>query len=226
MSLIDEPVAVAYTKINNLFNRMDHTLSLGSVFSSAWKKTTPKLGFLIVLTLVVGVVLGTPDAVAALAEENHPGLALLFNLIGWVMTLWLTPGLFIILLKIYAGEPVTVSELFKHSNLLFKYFWVGAVVGVIVMFGLALLIVPGIILALMFQFAPWYVVDQRLGTVEAMTQSMKATKGVKGNLFLISLALVGVNILGAIPLGLGLLVTIPLTWMVMVTSYKLVEARV
>ena len=52
---------------------------------------------------------------------------------------------------------------------------------------------------------------------------MAAISSQAGTLFLLALALIGINILGAIPLGLGLLVTVPLSIIASTYAYRVVS---
>ena len=55
------------------------------------------------------------------------------------------------------------------------------------------------------------VVDRKLDPVEALRESSRLTQGVKGQLLVFALLIAAVNLVGAIALLVGLLVTIPTT---------------
>ena len=93
----------------------------------------------------------------------------------------------------------------------------------IVVVGLILVIIPGIIWSLMFMFAPFIVIDKGLGPVEALKESMRITNGHKWQLFLLGLALIGINILGVICLLVGLLVSVPVSALATVYAYRFLE---
>jgi uncharacterized membrane protein len=91
--------------------------------------------------------------------------------------------------------------------------------------GLILLIVPGIYLGLKYQFFSYLIVDKELGVLDSLKESSQITQGVKWQLFGFSLALIGINILGALAFGIGLLVTIPLTVVAHVFVYRKLSTR-
>lgn len=97
--------------------------------------------------------------------------------------------------------------------------------GVVVATGLLLLIVPGIIWALRFGFAGFLVVDKNLDPLEAMTESSRLTRGVKGRLLGFALLVALANLLGALALGVGLFVTIPMSFIAAAHVLKALEAR-
>ncbi len=103
-------------------------------------------------------------------------------------------------------------------------FWnfVGAMilVALSVLVGLVLLIVPGIIIGLALSLVIYLVIDQELKPVEAYKKSLAITKGNRLNLFLLSLAILGINLLGLLALVVGLIVSIPVSLLAMVHAYR------
>ena len=110
-------------------------------------------------------------------------------------------------------------------NLFWNFFAASVLVGVVVVLGLILLIVPGIILALMFSQTIYLVVDRKLGPIEAMKESKRITDGHKWELFLLMLLSIGIVILGVVCLFVGLLVAIPVVYLAQVHAYRLLEGR-
>ena len=77
-----------------------------------------------------------------------------------------------------------------------------------------------VILAMGLMFVPYLVIDRGLGPIEAMKESWRVTKGHKWQLFFLFLALIGLNILGAIALIIGLLVTVPISMLAAAHAYR------
>lgn len=69
--------------------------------------------------------------------------------------------------------------------------------------GMLLCIVPGVILALGFAFSQMYVVDAKLGPIEAMSESWRVTTGQKMNLFVMVLAFLGIVLVGFMACFIG-----------------------
>lgn len=86
--------------------------------------------------------------------------------------------------------------------------------------GFLLLIVPGIIFALMFLFTTFIVIDRQLGPIEAMKESNRITRGHKWRLLGLLLLLTLINILGLMALGLGLLISIPVSSLAFTYAYR------
>ncbi|MFE3545594.1 hypothetical protein ACFXK0_21740 [Nocardia sp. NPDC059177] len=98
----------------------------------------------------------------------------------------------------------------------------GLLVGLATGIGLLLCILPGIVVAFFTWWTMQFVIDQDQDAITAIKSSFSAISANAGPLLLLALALVGINILGAIPCGLGLLVTIPLTIIASTYAYRVV----
>jgi uncharacterized membrane protein len=96
--------------------------------------------------------------------------------------------------------------------------------GIIIVVGFILIIVPGIIAALMLCFTQLLVVDRKLGPLEALKESYHMTKGHLLQLFLFMLSLILLNIVGAILLLVGLLVTVPITLLAIAHVYMKIHS--
>lgn len=80
------------------------------------------------------------------------------------------------------------------------------------MVGLVLLIVPGVILMIRLGFYKYLIIDKKdISITQALRESMILTKGITWKLFLFTVVLGLVNLVGFICFVAGLLVTIPLS---------------
>jgi uncharacterized membrane protein len=59
-----------------------------------------------------------------------------------------------------------------------------------------------------------------LGPIQALKESKRLTSGVKADLFLFTLLTFGINLLGAIALGVGLLVSLAITYFAIAHIYR------
>jgi uncharacterized membrane protein len=88
-----------------------------------------------------------------------------------------------------------------------------------------LLVLPGIYLLLALQFWVFYIIDDRAGPVAALKRSYALTRGRLLQLFAFGCLVLGVNLLGAVPCGLGLLVTVPVTSIAWAYVYRFLRNR-
>lgn len=130
------------------------------------------------------------------------------------------------ILKIGRSQPVSFKTLFHDFSWmrLGHFILARLVAGLIIIIGLVLLVVPGIIAAIATAFASLIVLDQK-ESVEgnafwrAIKKSAALTRGSRGKLFVFFLAVLGINILGVIAFGVGLLVTVPVSSLALVYVY-------
>ena len=112
-------------------------------------------------------------------------------------------------------------QTFSPVILSFFDYLIGSILyGLIVVVGLILLIIPGIIWAIKFQFFDYLIVDKGLGPIDALEKSSDITRGVKWDLFAFGILLAIINILGFLCLVVGLFVTIPVTLVAMAFVYR------
>lgn len=141
-----------------------------------------------------------------------PLVGLLSGIITW--------GLTAICLKIYNNEAVKIIDLFSQVEKIIKFIFSSILYILIVIGGLILLIVPGIMWAMKYQFMSYLIIEKDMGIMDALRKSGEITNGHKMNLFAFSILLALIQILGVLALGVGLFAAIPTTMMAMVYVYK------
>lgn len=91
---------------------------------------------------------------------------------------------------------------------------------VVVLVGFILLVVPGIIASLLLCFTQLAVVDKKLMPLEALKESYRLTRPHLRTIFWLTLTVAGMNIAGLLVLGIGLLVSIPVSLIAIAYVYK------
>ena len=84
---------------------------------------------------------------------------------------------------------------------------------------MVLCLIPGIIVALIFWPFGYVLADEDLPGIDCLSRAKEITDGNWGAVALIFLAGIGINILGALALCVGLLFTIPLTTLMWAVAY-------
>jgi cytochrome b561 len=127
-------------------------------------------------------------------------------------------------LRLYDGKPVALGKLSELLSDFFTYLLTSVLFGLVCALGLALLIVPGVLWGLKYGFATWIVADQKTDPFDALHESARLTHGVRGKLFVFALLAVGMNLLGTLALGIGLLVTLPTTLIAAAHVFRRLQA--
>src|SRR5262245_8498413 len=89
--------------------------------------------------------------------------------------------------------------------------------------GIPLLVVIGVIIALMFFFSGFLVIDRGLGPIQALKESHRITQGYKWTLFVLSLLLFLINVAGLLALIVGLLVSAPVSLLALTHAYRVLS---
>lgn len=187
------------------------SFSISNAVSYGWKTTTKRLGFFVVFVLIIILLSAIPSSISATLDSNHnEGMGFIVKIISWVIQLTVSLGIINLVLRIYDKKKTSYSDLFSKFNIIIPYFIASFIYGAIVIVGLILLVVPGIIWAIKFQYFAYFMVDKNLGPIDALKASSKLTEGVRWNLFFLKLVIILINIVGFICLIVGLFITIPL----------------
>jgi ribosomal protein L40E len=190
-----------------------------------WNTMKSNLGFFIGLLIMVGLIYFVPGFIAELVEEDAPLLSIIISLAGWVISIVVQMGLIRIALRFCDNEEGEFADLFSCFPLFFKYLLGSILYGLIVLGGTILLIIPGIIWFVKFQFFGYFIVYEGLKPIEALRKSSAITTGAKWDLFLFDLLLGLINLAGALCLLIGLFATIPTTMVAMAFVYRKLLAQ-
>jgi len=204
-------------------------ISIKQALSFGWETFKKRPWFFVGASLLVfivsflaGVATGLFDLALTGDPENPSGAG---SIIDWLISTLINMGIIAFYLRANDNvEQKTLNELW-HPHPYWKFFAATLLVGIVVVLGLLLLIVPGIIFLMMFLFTTFLVIDRNLGPIEAMKESRRITHGHRWKLLGFGLVLLLINLLGAIALGIGLLVTIPVTMLAFTYVYRLLAAQ-
>jgi hypothetical protein len=128
-------------------------------------------------------------------------------------------------LRLHDGETVELAEPkpllmgFWGFLLTLVVFWVA------VALGFALLLVPGVWLGLVFCMAPLISAEGEKDLATCFRESDRLTRGARWSILGMWLMLAGLNLLGVLALGVGVVVTVPLSALCIVYAYRALQGR-
>lgn len=179
-------------------------------------------------TLLVGVFafIGVLSfAFESIDEDMYLPAFLLVMLVGILVQTWLEMGATRIVLDVHDDKDVEFRDLFGQASLLWRFLFAEILAGIIVFVGLLLFIIPGVIAAVGLFLIPYIVIDKGLGPVEAIKDSWRLTKGHKWNIFWFIILLILLNLVGALAFGVGLLATLPVSFVATVYVYRWLDKQ-
>ena len=189
-----------------------------------WKLFKERGWFLIGMTALMLVFSWIVAAFAGFFGERDFG-GFIGAVLNIALSTLLSMGFTALMIRSYDSlESAEVNDLW-HPRPFLKFLAGELLVGLIVIAGLFLLVVPGIIFMLMFLFVPYLIIDKEIGPIEAMKESARITRGYKWELFLLVLLVFVLNVFGTLALLVGLLVSIPVTTLALVHTYRTLELK-
>ena len=194
---------------------VEQRFSKSEAIKFGWSTATGNLGlfFLAVLTMLI------IQMMPVLLTQSF-----VVMIVGTLLGMVVTMGIMRMCLRFVDDDRGELVDLFATFPLLINYVFATIVVGIIVTIGMLFFVIPGIFLGIRLQMYAWAIVDKQIGPIEALSQSWEMTRGSAWNLFLLSLLLGLVNILGMLALGIGMLVTGPLAMVATGYAYRRLEA--
>ncbi len=205
------------------------TLSVGDAISFGWNKFKDNAGVWVgivliaaVIQIVINLIFGGFGGSTSDLSETFSLWRILGTLIGAIVGYLINAALIRGALHEVDGNKPAIGSFFQFANVA-SIVIASILVAIMVTIGFVLLIIPGIILTFLTWWTLQFVIDRNEDAITAIKSSFRAISSNAGTLFVLALALVGINILGAIPCGLGLLVTIPITIIASTYAYRIVS---
>lgn len=195
------------------------TFSVGNAISYGWNAFWKNVGPMVLIALAIFIVNLILAFIAGAARNIV--LYIIFEIIAWVVGMILALGFIRAALDVTAGRTPDLGELTKTEGVA-NYVVAAILFGIGAAIGFLLCIVPGILFVIAFGFFGFVIVDGAgdLGPTEALSRASEIARGHWGELFLLYLALVGINIIGAILCGIGLLFTYGITAIAVAYAYR------
>ncbi|ACF11125.1 protein of unknown function DUF975 [Chlorobaculum parvum NCIB 8327] len=122
--------------------------------------------------------------------------------------------------RLINGQSLQFSDFFRGFNYFLPLFLAGLASGIIVSVGFMLLIIPGIYLAIGYMLTTFLIIDHRMEFWQAMETSRKIITKNWFAFFVFALVLALINVLGILALGVGLLISAPVTSCAAAIAYK------
>jgi len=199
-----------------------NTFSIKEALKFGWDTTKKNFWFLVGLTFLVWVAGYVPQIVDGMDKGRGHGLV---TIASWLLAAWVQLGAVRILLALVDGKPVSFA-LLKQTDVrsYIAYVVTSILVGMMVAIGTLIFVVPGVMVALAVGMYSYRIVDAKAGVIDSIKQSVAITRGHRWQLFGLALMMVLLNILGAIVVGIGLLVTVPVTMLAHAYVYRKLTA--
>jgi uncharacterized membrane protein len=159
--------------------------SITEAVKYGWEKFKANLELSLLATLLT-------VAIGFIGDQGHWSVALLFAILSIIVRIGYTK----IFLRMNDGETPKFKDIFEEYPLFWKYLITSILQGLAILGGLLLLIIPGIIFAIKYSFAPLILIDTKTDPIGSMKESAVLTKDKKWQLLGFYLVLGLLNIAG------------------------------
>ena len=190
---------------------MEPKFMISEVFGTSWKHTKSQIWVLVGLFIGFSILSMIVTLFGMPAQGSMVGrviVQIVSLLISCIFMLGYVKNIF----QALDGEEPQFSAYGQQARKIITYFVANIFMGIIVLFGICLFVIPGIYLAIRLQFFTAFIVEEDAGIIESLKRSWEITRGQEMPLFLLMLAMIGIFILGLIVLGIGIFVAMPLIY--------------
>lgn len=203
-----------YRSLNEAIN-YDYDFSVSELISEAWGMVNGnKLPIFIAIVLagILGTIVSYIGQIISALVSLIPMLSIVIDIVFGATSSIFAIGVIIVVLKLANSEKVDAASDFCQ----FTKYWVpililSIVMSIIVAIGFTLLIIPGIYLAVAYSLAYWIlVIHPNASFWDILEASRKIVTRRWFKFFILSLVLGLILFISAIPLGIGLIWTLPL----------------
>lgn len=200
---------------------MNTAFTISSAIKTGWRLTKENRSLLFKVMPTIGVL----EIISAISNKEKVATAtdvhlVLLSTTTGIASAVLIIGLMVICLKLVKGESASYKDILPKWHTIWRFAVVSIITGIVTLIGFVLLIIPGIYLMLRFALVKFLIIDKKnVGIMDALHESSNLTIGVKWELLGLLLVILLINILGVIPAGLGLLVTVPISMFALAHVY-------
>jgi uncharacterized membrane protein len=188
---------------------MKKTFSIKQAFKFGWTAFKAQWTFYIAIIFVALVASWIGGVIGNAFGDSFVGQAFA-SVIAMIIQLFISVGFITIFIRTVREKNVGWSDFMRNKDRLISFFAVSIIYQILVLVGLILLIIPGIYLAIRYQYATYIIVDDKhISIGKAFKRSAEITKDIKWRIILLGLASLGVALLGLLALGVGILVAAP-----------------
>jgi len=188
---------------------MEKTVDIGGSLSFALDKLKEQTGLLLGIGGLIFVLFLAQNGLQWAFSESllSPLIGLAFN----ILFIYLYTGIFQVMLRVVDGERPPFGDIFGGGSKFLPYLAVSVLLGIMTFVGAIFLIIPGLIVATIFLFAPAVLLDENTGILESFSRAAELSRGARLMLFVFMIVIGLIGLAGALFFGIGMIVTIPLT---------------
>ncbi|NEQ47378.1 MAG: hypothetical protein F6K00_29100 [Leptolyngbya sp. SIOISBB] len=199
----------------------DYDFKLGEYIGRGWEifkaNALPFIGFTLITFVGLGIISALlPPPLGSGNLEDGGGL----GIVSSILLNLLIPGIYLVAFQIARNRPTAFGDFFQGFNRALPILVLAILSGLLITVASICFLLPGIYLAVSYMFALPLLLDKNLDFWPAMETSRKLITKKWFSFFGFALVLGLINFGGLLLIGLGFLVTFPLTICATVAAYE------
>jgi hypothetical protein len=200
----------------------------GEAVSVAWARFKEHWGVLVLANFVYMIILVALGQISTVLVATHvvdpqsPAYFGVFGgetLVSQVVSAFFNAGMTRVWLDTARGVTPKFESLFSGGDRFLPMLGLTLVFSLALVIGCLALVVPALILLVIYPLAPYYVVEGRMGPIDALRQAWEVSKGQRWELATLGLYGMGLSVLGVVLCCWGLLATIPVYWVATAVAF-------
>jgi uncharacterized membrane protein len=230
------PAPVTFTDARQSFGSLPiapQAVGVEPILGHAWEVWKANLGLLVGVTVVAMIInfvsRGILDVVEREISRNDPQTGAIFGLllllVRQAVQIFLGIGQTRIALKLARGEQAHFGELFSGGPWFFPAYLMVAGYWIALIIGVAFLVVPGVLLALVFWPFYFLYIDDKTTALESIATAPNVSANNWGTAFILGLLSLGIIILGLLTLCIGIIFAAPLVTMIWAVAYLMMAGQ-
>ena len=194
--------------------------SIRKAFDFAWMTLKKQLGLFTAIMLTFFALWVILEVIVVTGQRFGFLLWAIAHLSFFFIFAGMEIGLIRICLASHDGKQIHYLDIFRELHLGINFLFVQLVYFVMILVGLILLIVPGTYLGAKYTLYAFHFTDGYANLRQSFQQSAVISQGSWSFLFWFSVFIFLLNILGASILGVGLIITVPLSLLMKTSIYR------
>ena len=210
---------------------------IGDIFNYSLKVWKENLGILIGATLIVfglafglaffeGFVESMLKGIDQRSTAASSIFALFSSILSNVFQSFVAIGDLQLMLALLRRQPASIGMLFSGGERLLPTIGVSILLGLAIVMGFLLLIIPGIIVILFYWPAYYLVIDRRTPVMQSFAVARIITKGNEVTFFVMGLLASAIFFVGVLALCVGIFAAQPLALLMFACAYLMMSGQI
>ncbi len=200
------------------------------LLTEAWEIFRPKWAK-ILSVLVVGFLIGIVGEKSLYLVSKSYGeqsiTTFFFEVIFGVVQAFFSAGFIFSVLKMIRNQDFGWTDLFSQANRFLVYLHAAIKLGIMMVVGIILLIIPGLYIGLKYWPVMYLIIDRYdLKVKEAFKLAAKMTEGIKWQVLAVELVIGALNVGAAMIFWVGLIITVPMSYLAGAILYDKLLIRI